>query len=234
MMTLLQQNLLLINTASDIPTLAIKKNHTGELIIQTSLEIIENKNNEDINKPHRDKVAFIVNVLDKLLEKSSLNIQDINAVAFCEGPGAFSALRAGVLIASLFNLFNPEIKIYKFSTAHMIFLCLINSCSPFRGLGGSIYLKAGLNGYFKESYDLSNLQIIDPVKLVQEITEKENNYLYIENFLQFDHLQIISKMSEVFNASTKFNPEDFLVTDSKQIKPNYVRPVSVTKSKKKK
>jgi tRNA threonylcarbamoyladenosine biosynthesis protein TsaB len=46
------------------------------------------------------KSQIVLPLIDKLLKKHNLTLQDINAIMFNEGPGSFTGLRVGAAIAN--------------------------------------------------------------------------------------------------------------------------------------
>ena len=108
--------LLSIDTASRNPTASIgyfsdKSNSfviesidlTGnELALATDSEIRSNKPNQTKNK--RSDSVFFVNKIAELCDKVNCKPSDIKQIAICSGPGGFSSLRVGIVIARLICL----------------------------------------------------------------------------------------------------------------------------------
>ncbi len=77
-------NILAIDTASEYLSLAISKN--GQIF--SSLVIV---NNQQSN--------YIINKIQNLLNNANLTINEINLVAYNQGPGSFTGLRIGLSVA---------------------------------------------------------------------------------------------------------------------------------------
>lgn len=67
----------------------------------------------------RNHASRLPLAIDKILEKSSLKINDINSIGVVIGPGSFTGLRVGIATALAFN-FALKIPVYPFSSLYCL------------------------------------------------------------------------------------------------------------------
>ena len=165
--------------------------------------------------------AYFVNYL----VEAGIKAHEINILGICDGPGAFSPLRAGIIIARLLYALNPNLKVYKFNKLYLLYRQL-KAQNLIPAKQNYIYLKAGLKGYFNEVYD-REFNIIEKAHLIEninEINEIDESEIIIENPDNY--------LSEtIMNLLLNENCETFLINDLQDLKPNYIREPSVTAKK---
>ncbi len=67
--------------------------------------IIDNKKDITKEKVGREKAQVVLPLLQKLLKKHRLNLNDLTAIEVETGPGSFTGLRVGVSIANTLGYF---------------------------------------------------------------------------------------------------------------------------------
>jgi hypothetical protein len=91
----------------------------------------------------RKEVAYFVNHLSKLVDLSN---PGFSAIIYCEGPGSFSRVRAGVSIVRLLKRAYPELEIRSCTANQLV--------AHYRRISsGEVCLPAGRHGYFCQDLD---------------------------------------------------------------------------------
>ena len=157
--------------------------------------------------------TLIMDMVDKLLKDSSLDIDDIDGFVVSKGPGSFTGLRIGMATVKGLSLGSnkPYISI---SSLDALAYSLVNFdgiiCPMMDALRSSVYtcLYKGNNGNLEKLIDYSALELDELIELLKEKGEKviftgdavnkHKNYL-LENFPNAifapNHLNIIRASS---------------------------------------
>lgn len=82
-------------------TLIIDTSSNKEIVVGLSRD-----GKEDMVKQEatREKAQVVLPLIDQLLQKHKLQLQDINAIQVNTGPGSFTGLRVGVAIANTLGM----------------------------------------------------------------------------------------------------------------------------------
>ncbi len=167
------------------------------------------------NDADKYDAAYFVNYL----AEADVKANEINILGVCDGPGAFSPLRAGIIIARLLYALNPELKVYKFNKLYLLFRQL-KAQKMIPEKQNYIYLKAGLKGYFKEVYD-QQFNIIQKAHLIENAEEINQAEISNEN-------TDICLSETIINLLINESCQSFLISHLDDLKPNYIREASVT------
>ncbi len=207
----MQELILSLDTASWNPSASIYSPNDG---IQTLKLCTEDG---------RYDAAHFVDQIAKFCEENNFEIKKITRLAFCAGPGAFTPIRVGCIMARTFKLLNPEIPVYKFNTLNLLYYWFKTA-----GLKtNAIYIKAGLKGYFKETYS-------DEDKIIQKaqmVSDFQNDGIIANDELKNKNFNLSETMLKLLLEQ----PEDWLsdhLVKLEEIQPLYLKEASVTLKKK--
>ena len=202
---------LFIDTSSSDVSIAILK---GQKILQKIIKTTQNKHSE-----------VAVELIEEILNKSSITPKEVNRIMVVTGPGSFTGLRIGVTIAKVYayveNIEVIEISSLKqraISTPHDICLSLIDAHHDNYYIG--LYDKDN-NSIIKEQFTnkekvLNLINKYNP-KIVSDRKDKVDNIPYQRQELD------IEKIVSYYNNSLPTNPH--------LVNPNYLKLPEVLEKK---
>ena len=111
--------------------------------------------------------AWLIPALLKLLEVAQINLNDLDAILFGQGPGAFTGLRTVCSVVQGLSLgLNESLPIYGVDTLHQLAQAGLNSATPKARLTSSMedplhffcILDARMDEWYVATYEYKNLQ----------------------------------------------------------------------------
>ncbi len=172
----------------------------------------ENSNNYNA----RCESSDLINKILKSLELLNYEFSDIEIFTYCSGPGGFSSLRTVNIISRLLFRLKPSIRIYKFTLTNLLFRKFNIK---------EIYLKAGLNSYFKETYDENN-------NIKEKCTLIKTTLPLDKNIIETNNLNLSAFMRDIILNSNSNDLENLRTKEISEILPDYFREANITVSKK--
>lgn len=219
--------ILAIDTVSEFPSASIFNENNNEFNSITLLKQSKTGLNTELKlgktglKLQRFDSATFSNIIFDLCDSVSCKAHQISKLIFCPGPGAFSPIRVSIIFARTLKLLNQNLEVYKFNLLTLIFWKLKKENLISKDIN-SICLKAGLIGYFKETYNIENLNPIEEAHLVNDC---ENSLLIEQNKTNFN-------LSEFMIYCLRDKNNKFIQLNTiNEIQPLYLRQPSVTKKK---
>lgn len=187
-------------------------------------------------KTHSQK---LMPMIDNMLNISDININEIDLIAICEGPGSFTGLRIGMstakAIAHVKNL--PVIGVNSLEIlAGNMNLCDKKICSILDAQRTQVYY-----GKYKfennEIVELQNIDVIEIDELLKELSNSNDEwilvgeavYKYEEKIKEINNISVVASSHNVSKASSlcsiamnKYN-KNIDVYDCYSINPKYIR-----------
>ena len=187
-------------------------------------------------KTHSQK---LMPMIENMLNISDININEIDLIAICEGPGSFTGLRIGMstakAIAHIKNL--PIIGVNSLEIlAGNMNLCDKKICSILDAQRTQVYY-----GKYKfennEIVELQNIDVIEIDELLQELSNSNDEwilvgeavYKYEEKIKEINNISVAASSHNVSKASSlcsiamnKYN-KNIDVYDCYSINPKYIR-----------
>lgn len=187
-------------------------------------------------KTHSQK---LMPMIDNMLNISDININEIDLIAICEGPGSFTGLRIGMstakAIAHVKNL--PVIGVNSLEIlAGNMNLCDKKICSILDAQRTQVYY-----GKYKfennEIVELQNIDVIEIDELLKELSSSNDEwilvgeavYKYEEKIKEINNISVVALSHNVSKASSlcsiamnKYN-KNIDVYDCYSINPKYIR-----------
>ena len=180
-------------------------------------------------KTHSQK---LMPMIDNMLNISDININEIDLIAICEGPGSFTGLRIGMstakAIAHVKNL--PVIGVNSLEIlAGNMNLCDKKICSILDAQRTQVYY-----GKYKfennEIVELQNIDVIEIDELLKELSSSNDEwilvgeavYKYEEKIKEINNISVVASSHNVSKAMNKYN-KNIDVYDCYSINPKYIR-----------
>lgn len=178
-------------------------------------------------------------MIENMLNISDININEIDLIAICEGPGSFTGLRIGMstakAIAHVKNLPIIGVNSLEILSGNMN-LCDKKICSILDAQRTQVYY-----GKYKfennEIVELQNIDVIEIDELLQELSNSNDEwilvgeavYKYEEKIKEINNISVASSSHNVSKASSlcyiamnKYN-KNIDVYDCYSINPKYIR-----------
>lgn len=187
-------------------------------------------------KTHSQK---LMPMIENMLNISDININEIDLIAICEGPGSFTGLRIGMSTAKAISHINnlPIVGVNSLEIlAGNMNLCDKKICSILDAQRTQVYY-----GKYKfennEIVELQNIDVIEIDELLQELSNSNDEwilvgeavYKYEEKIKEIDNISIAASSHNVSKASSlcsiamnKYN-KNIDVYDCYSINPKYIR-----------
>jgi tRNA A37 threonylcarbamoyladenosine modification protein TsaB len=220
-MTQQETFILALDPVSGSPGASLKKIWASSLKTQVySVSFLESEN----TGLKRYDSANFVDKLAELCKKADCKPIDIDKLLICTGPGAFSPIRVVTIISRVLYSLNPDLQVYKFNFLFLLFkkLKLQNLLNQNKT---SIYLKAGLKGYFKEVYETNTEHVLEKAHLTSEMNDERILIDQNSEHLNFNYAQFMLWLLEEKDCS------QFEVKSLDDLKPDYLREATVTQKK---
>lgn len=187
-------------------------------------------------KTHSQK---LMPMIENMLNISDININEIDLIAICEGPGSFTGLRIGMstvkAIAHTNNL--PIISVNSLEVlAGNMNLCDKNICSILDAQRTQVYY-GKYRFYNGEIVELQNIDVIEIDELLEELSNSEDEwillgeavYKYEDKIKNINNISIASSSHNVNKASSlcsiamnKYN-KNIDTYDCYTVNPKYIR-----------
>jgi len=208
--------LLAINTVSDHPSASIVGINDDKV---SSISLLKTSKQEST---YKFEAALFSNLIFELCDSFQCKAHQISHLAFCPGPGPFSSIRVSIIFARILKHLNPALAVYKLDLLYLYFRYLReNKLIP--DDVNDVCMKAGLTGFFRAQYSLPDCKAQREAHLVKEVG---TSYLLEP---QFAECELSEFMLEILRSD---NLTPHLISSLADIEPLYLKPPSVTQSKK--
>ena len=187
-------------------------------------------------KTHSQK---LMPMIENMLNISDININEIDLIAICEGPGSFTGLRIGMstvkAIAHANNL--PIVSVNSLEVlAGNMNLCDKNICSILDAQRTQVYY-GKYKFYNDEIVELQNIDVIEIDELLEELSNSDDEwillgeavYKYEDKIKNMDNISIAASSHNVNKASSlcsiamnKYN-KNIDIYDCYTVNPTYIR-----------
>jgi len=198
----------------------------------TSIALLEEQKllGEDSWKSNNDEAEKLMPAISNLFKKNKKDFSGIKKVIVIKGPGSFTGLRVGVTIANTIAYLN-NCNLYAINT----FQYWWSAAQELDPKTTALLIFAGHKGLYANRKGQDTAEIVNLFEI--------NNYLSNKNILQifgditqeqkseFKNIEFLEKKQTFGETISKYDLSSLKST--KIVKPLYIKPPSITKSKKK-